>query len=100
MPSLDELFEKQMKYYTLLGVLRWEFASVYIRKKLFSRKQTFKKAFETNGSPRHLNIVSDFRYVFFSLFHKLKQFINLKWLLNILYHVSHSYLVISSHIKH
>jgi len=25
-----ELFEKQMKYYTLLRVLRWEFASVYI----------------------------------------------------------------------
>ena len=38
--------------------------------------------------------------MFFSLFHKLEQFIHLKWLLNILYHVSHSYLVISSQIKH
>jgi len=29
-----------------------------------------------------------------------KQFIHLKWLFNILYHVSRSYLVISSQIKH
>ena len=36
----------------------------------------------------------------FWLFHKLKQFIHLKWLFNILYHIAHSYLVISSQIKH
>ena len=35
-----------------------------------------------------------------ALFTSLKQFIHLKWLLNILYHVSRSYLVISSQIKH
>ena len=36
----------------------------------------------------------------FTLFTSLKQFIHLKWLLNILKHVSRSYLVISSQIKH
>ena len=36
----------------------------------------------------------------FALFTSLKQLIHLKWLLNILYQVSRSYLVMSSHIKH
>ena len=45
----------------------------YIRNTQLSRNQTFKKAFDTNGRSRHLNIV---------------------------YHVPHSYLVISSQIKH
>ena len=73
------------------------YIAIFIRNTLLSFKQ---KAFDTNGSPRHINIVSDFHTCSFSLFHKLKQFIYLKWLLNILNHVSHSYLVISSQIKH
>ena len=32
----------------------------YIRITLLCRKQTLKRTFNTNGSPRHLNIVSDF----------------------------------------
>ena len=36
----------------------------------------------------------------FALFTSFEKFINLKWLLNIIYHVSRSYLVILTHIKH
>ena len=32
MPSLVGIVEKQIKYYTLFRVLRWEFASVYLVK--------------------------------------------------------------------
>ena len=70
----------------------------YIRNTLLSRKQTFKQAYDTNGSPRHLNIVSDFHTCSFRFFTSLNN--HLKWLLNILCHVPNSYLVISSQIKH
>ena len=66
----------------------------YFRNTLLSGKQTLKKPFNTNGSPRHLNIVSDFHTCSFHFFTSLNN--HLKQLLNILYHVPHSYLVISN----
>jgi len=43
----------------------------YIRNTLLFRKQTFKKAIDTYGSPRHLNIVSDFHTCSFRFFTSL-----------------------------
>ena len=65
--------------------------SCYLVNKLWK-----KTAFDTNGSPRHLHIVLYFHTWSMRFVYKLKQFIHLNWLLNILYQVSHSYLVISS----
>ena len=44
----------------------------YIRNTLLSCKQTFEEAFNTIGSPRHLNIVLDFHTCSFRYFHELK----------------------------
>ena len=66
---------------------------------LLSRKQTLKKRSTLTVLRDTYILCRTFIRVLFA-FHKLKQFIHLKWLLNILYHVSHSYLVISSQIKH
>ena len=65
--------------------------SCYLVNKLWK-----KTAFDTNGSPRHLHIVLYFHTWSMRFVYKLKQFIHLNWLLNILYQVSRSYLVISS----
>ena len=71
----------------------------YIRNTLLSRKQTFKKRTTLTVVRDTYILCRTFKRVIFA-FHKLKQFIYLKRLLNILYHVSHSYLVIPSQIKH
>ena len=70
-----------------------------IRNTILSRNRHTKPAFDTNGSPKHLHSVSVF-HTSFALFTSSKQFIHPKWPLNILYHVSRSYLVILTQIKH
>ena len=42
-----ELFEKQMKYYTLFSVLRWEFASVNVNTERFYENIIQEARFET-----------------------------------------------------
>ena len=70
-----------------------------IRNTILSRNRHTKPAIDTNGSPKHLHSVSVF-HTSFALFTSSKQFIHPKWPLNILYHVSRSYLVILTQIKH
>ena len=76
-----------------------KYIAEYIRNTIVSRNRN-----TLNKQRSTLTVVRDtYMSVFhtsFALFTSLTQFIHLKWLLNILYHVSLSYLVILTQIKH
>ena len=98
---------KNSKNYGGAAVFEYKskYIAKYIRNTLLSCKQTLKKtAFDSNGkseTPTYCVVLSCI-YLRdpFAMPTSLKQFIHLKWLFNILYPVSRSYLVISSQIKH
>ena len=77
--------------------IKTKYIAKYVRNTLLSCKQTSQKRFsvDINGSPRHLNIVSDFHTWSFSFVYKLKTINLSKWVIE--YSLPHI-LLISSYI--